>query len=79
MASDAEILSRLSVLENKIASAQTLPLGSVDINETKVSDKTGWLVYGTKAGIHSGKLFVGIALVANPTQDSNITFIHKAI
>ena len=80
MASNAELLSRLLIIENIISSAVIINKGSVEVNDTKITDKTGWQVYGEIAGINGGLLFVGISLVATPTTDAHIKtpFIFKA-
>ena len=80
MASLQEIESRLLIVEQKISSAITLPKLSVDVNDTKITDKTGYMVYGEISGINDGKLFVGISLVSTPTLDAHIDepFIFKA-
>lgn len=81
MASNAELEARLIVLEEKILGAVEIPMGQVEVNDTKITDKTGWCVYGEIAGINSGKLFVGVSLVASPAIDADIQepFIFKAI
>lgn len=72
MPNTTELDARLTIVELKIAGAVELPVGSVDVNDTTVIDKTGFSVFGRIAGINSGKLFVGISLVANPTLDAHI-------
>ncbi len=79
MAGEAEVEARLIALETKVNGAVTLPIGSVDVNDTKVTDKTGWQVFGKKAGINGGLMFAGISLVANPSSNADIEepFIFK--
>lgn len=81
MASLAELEARILTIENKIAGAVVLPTSAVEVNDTKITDKTGWVVYGKIAGINSGRLFVGVSLVATPTLAAHIEtpFIFKAI
>ncbi len=80
MASDAEILSRLLAIETKISNAITLPNLAIDINDTKVANKTGYCCFGIKAGINEGNLFVAISEVANPITDTDFKqpFVFKA-
>ena len=80
MASNAELDVRLQIVEGKLSGAVELPTGSVDINDTKITDKTGWACYGVRAGINGGKLFVAVSNVADPTSDGDFQqpFIFKA-
>jgi hypothetical protein len=80
MASFDELDARLTVVENILLNSVTLPKISVDVNDTKITDKTGFLVYGQIAGINSGNLFVGVSLVASPTVNADIEepFVFKA-
>lgn len=77
---DAETEARLMNLEAKVTGAVELPTTAVDINDTTITDKTGFCCFGIKAGINDGKLFVAVSTVANPTSDSDFTspFIFKA-
>ncbi len=81
MASLAELEARLLIVEGKISGAVELPTGAVDVNDTTITDKTGWCTYGQIAGINGGKLYVGVSLVANPSVDADIQqpFIFKAL
>ena len=80
MASLAEIESRVLALEAKVSGAVQLPTGAIDINDTTITDKTGYCCFGIKAGINTGKLFVAVSSVANPVSDSDFVepFIFKA-
>ena len=79
-ASNAELEARLLIVEGKVNGVVELPAVSVDVNDTTITDKTGYCVYGQIAGINSGKLFVGVSLVAVPTTNAHIQepFIFKA-
>jgi hypothetical protein len=79
-ASNAELESRLKTVEDIILAAITLPKMSVEINDVKITNKTGYMVYGQISGINEGLLFVGVSLVATPTINSHIKepFIFKA-
>lgn len=81
MPSLAELESRLSIVEGKIDGAVEIPTGAIDINDTTITDKTGYCCFGIKSGINSGKLFVAVSTAADPTSDSDFTtpFIFRAI
>lgn len=72
MATNDELNNRLLIVEQTIANAVLIPTGCVEVNDVKITDKTGWLVFGQIAGIHSGKNFSGISIVATPTLDAHI-------
>lgn len=75
MPTTAELDARLQAVEAKILAAVTPPKGCVHIDETKVSDKTGWTVYGSgKANINSSLGFAGVSAVANPTEDADFSY-----
>lgn len=74
MASIAELEARLATVEAIISGAVSVPQGFVDIDETKVADKTGWMVSGVgKANINGGLRFTGVSSVANPTEDADFS------
>lgn len=80
MANLAEIESRLITVENKILGAVEIPKGDIDIDDTKIADKTGWIVRGIRANINSGRFHVGLSTVPDPTSDSDYSyFIYKSI
>lgn len=63
-----------------IANATTIPKLAIDIDDTEVTDKTNWVVYGNSANIHGNKFFMGRSSVATPTTDAHISeFIHKSL
>jgi hypothetical protein len=74
MSSLAEVTARLATVEAIISGAVSVPKGFVDIDETKVADKTGWMVSGVgKPNINGGLRFTGISSVANPTEDAHFS------
>lgn len=80
MASNAELDARLTVVENKINGAVQLPTGAIDINDTTITDKTGYCCFGIDPNINDGKLFVAVSSAANPVSNSDFDepFIFKA-
>lgn len=80
MASLAELESRVITLEGKVLGAVEIPKGDVDIDDSKVPDKTGWVVRGIRANINSGRFHVGLSTVPNPTSNNDYSyFIYKSI
>ena len=80
MAGYDELDSRVKSLENKILNAIVFPTVAIEVNDTKITDKTGFKVFGIKAGIHSGKYFEGLSAVADPSTDADISkFIYKSL
>ena len=80
MAGLEELNTRLTTVEQKISSAVELPTVAIEVNDTVITDKTGFKVFGIKAGIHGGKYFEGISAVALPSTDADISkFIYKSL
>lgn len=88
--SEVEAIARanrdaLIELQGVVAAIQSntvpLPKINVHIDDETIADKTGYAVYGERAGINGGALFVGVSLVADPESDVDIQepFIFKAI
>ena len=80
-ATNAELEARLATVEAVIAGAIPIPKGTVEIDDTSVTDKTGWVVYGTgKPTINNSKRFQAVSLVADPQDEADFEtpFIFKA-
>lgn len=80
-ASNAELEARVMALESKVLGATEIPKGTVEAGDSKVPDKTGWLVFGEGIpGIHGGKKFQGFCTVAEPTLDAHFSkFIYREL
>lgn len=80
MPNTTELDARLKIVESKINGAVELPTVAIDINDTKITNKTGFKVFGIRAGIHGGKYCEFISSAPDPTTENDVErYVYKSI